>query len=151
MGFTDAISTCLKKYFTMSGRAPRSEFWWFQLGMFLFSVVTALIDTAMFGFSPDPGPIEVVGSLLVLCPSLTVSVRRLHDIDRAGWWILSPLPFMAAGIGFGAAFGATLGTAATIGAGCIMLAGVLLLLWWYIRPSQPGPNRYGPNPLEVTP
>lgn len=151
MNFAAAISTCLGKYFIMSGRASRSEYWWFQLGVLLFTIVTASLDAALTVAASRPPIFDMVGTLLVMCPLLAVAVRRMHDIGRSGRWLFAPLVFAAMGIAFGAIFGKRLGQPASIVAGCIMLFGFLLPLWWYTRPSQPGPNKYGPNPQEVTP
>lgn len=82
MSFTQAITTCFQKYATFSGRATRSEFWWFALFTLLASVVAS-----MFG--------ELLNSLVTLAlfvPSIAVGARRLHDIGKTGWlqllWII---------------------------------------------------------------
>lgn len=69
VSFGEAISTCFKKYATFKGRARRSEYWWFMLFNFLITVVTCGI-----------------GSIVLLLPSWAVTVRRLHDNGRSGWW-----------------------------------------------------------------
>ena len=70
VGFGEAISICFKKYADFTGRARRSEYWWFMLFCVLLSLVTCGI-----------------GSLAVLIPSYAVMVRRLHDTNRSGWWV----------------------------------------------------------------
>ena len=67
MGFGESIKTCFNKYATFSGRASRSEFWWFQLAFFL-SFFT------------------IIGGLILLLPNMSVTVRRLHDVGKSGWW-----------------------------------------------------------------
>ncbi|MDP3706910.1 MAG: DUF805 domain-containing protein [Polaromonas sp.] len=85
MNFSQAISSCLRNYATFSGRAPRSEFWWFFLFQLLVSVAATLLS-------------EKFGSLVnlaLLLPALAVGARRLHDIGKSGWWQL----LMLTGIG----------------------------------------------------
>lgn len=69
VGFTDALRICFKKYATFTGRARRSEYWWFGLWYFIFSVFTCGLATIVF-----------------LIPLASVTVRRLHDTGRSGWW-----------------------------------------------------------------
>ncbi len=84
MSFTESIKTCFQKYVDFSGRASRSEFWWF----FLFTLVVNIILT----FIPVIGRIVSLGLLL---PSLAVGARRLHDTNRTGWWqLLYFFPFL---------------------------------------------------------
>ena len=111
MGFTDSIKTCIRKYIDFSGRAPRSEYWWFVLLTF------------GLGFIPVLGWIL---RLVLLLPSLSVQVRRLHDMNRSAWWLLALLP-------------------------PITLFGAIVLLIMSAFPGTPGPNRYGPNPLPNQP
>ena len=78
-----AVQAVLSKYATFSGRARRSEYWWFALAYLVAVVVTSFVDAAI--------GTQVVTSLLALAlflPSLAVTVRRLHDTNRSGWWIL---------------------------------------------------------------
>jgi uncharacterized membrane protein YhaH (DUF805 family) len=85
MNFGQAISSCLSQYATFTGRATRSEFWWF----FLFQVLLA-IAASFFG-----DVISGLISLALLLPALAVGTRRLHDIGKSGWWQL----LMLTGIG----------------------------------------------------
>ena len=86
MDFVQAIKSCLGQYATFSGRASRSEFWWF----FLFQVLV-MVATSMLG-----DVINGIASLALLLPALAVGARRLHDIGRTGWWQL----LLLSGIGF---------------------------------------------------
>jgi uncharacterized membrane protein YhaH (DUF805 family) len=83
MSMPDAVRSVLTQYATFTGRARRSEYWWFGLANLLASIVASVIDQAMgsviFGL--------IVG-LGLLIPSLAVGVRRLHDTGRSGWWLL---------------------------------------------------------------
>lgn len=85
MTFTDSIKTCFNKYATFSGRASRSEYWWFYLFFILLYAATAILSilvSEIFSF----GMILVLLGLLL--PSLAAGIRRLHDVDKSGWWML---------------------------------------------------------------
>ena len=86
MNFGQAISTCLSNYATFSGRASRSEFWWFSLFQILVLAAAATISEMLY----------VLAGLGLLLPILAVGTRRLHDIGRTGWWQLLALT----GIGY---------------------------------------------------
>jgi uncharacterized membrane protein YhaH (DUF805 family) len=78
MNFGQAISVCLSKYATFTGRASRPEFWWFFLFQFLISLAASMLG-------------DVIASLVslgLLLPALAVGTRRLHDIGKSGWWQL---------------------------------------------------------------
>ena len=91
MSFTKSIKTCLtKKYVNFSGRAPRSEFWFFYLFLLVcYAIFLFLVFTVSFQFFWVFG-IFVIGMIL---PALGVTVRRLHDINKSGWFLLLPMPF----------------------------------------------------------
>lgn len=82
MSFSDAIKTCFAKYADFSGRAKRSEFWWFVLFLFLVSFLLELL------LGSTGNLISGIFSLATLIPSLAVGARRLHDTNRTGWWQL---------------------------------------------------------------
>lgn len=84
MGFADAIKTCLSKYADFSGRARRSEYWFWVLFTFIVDIVVMVVDGAL-GTYPL---LYAVAVLALLLPSLAVSVRRLHDTGRSGWMLL---------------------------------------------------------------
>lgn len=89
MNFQTSIKTCFSKYATFSGRASRSEFWFFCLFCFLGGIVGMIIDTMMLGYpAEETGPINLIFNVVVFLPGLAVGARRLHDIDRSGWWQL---------------------------------------------------------------
>ena len=115
----------LKKYAVFSGRARRTEFWYFVLFNIIVTIVLSVIDRLIGTFSgaSNLGILSGIYSLAVLIPTLAVAVRRLHDIDRTGWWILI---------------------------GLIPLIGTIVLLVFYLTPGTPGSNRYGPDPKQAT-
>ena len=89
MDFQTSVQTCFKKYATFSGRASRSEFWYFALFTLIAGFVTAIIDTMIFGYTvEDYGPLNTILNVVVFIPSLAVGARRLHDTNKSGWWQL---------------------------------------------------------------
>lgn len=123
MSLAQAVRVCLNKYVTFSGRARRSEFWWFAL---LF-IGVSLIPSSQnpFAASRIEAALTFVGvllSLALLLPFVAVSSRRLHDTGRSGWWLLLNLvPF-----------------------------GQLVLLVFYCQDGAPAANAHGPSPKSDT-
>jgi uncharacterized membrane protein YhaH (DUF805 family) len=176
VGFGDAIRTCLRKYVTFSGRASRPEYWWFVLFTFLGSAAAGILDAGLFGTGrvetgpgtfvvESEGPISGLFSLFVLLPSFSAGWRRMHDTGRSGVYLLYPVLVI---FGIGAFVSLTSGLDPVLSgdveriaqgasgavvaiAVVVLLLSPLIVLWWLTRPSQPGPNQYGPNPSEVTP
>ena len=98
MDFMTAVRTCFSKYVDFSGRARRSEYWYFVLFTFLLGIVANIIDKIL-GTDYDTsngGLVNTLVSLAVLLPSLAVGARRLHDTGRSGWWMLLVFAIMAA-------------------------------------------------------
>jgi uncharacterized membrane protein YhaH (DUF805 family) len=87
MDFGQAIASGFKNYARFSGRAARSEYWYWVLFMGLVRAALRILGMAIFHAS-GANPVEELFSLLTLIPSLAVAVRRLHDVDRSGWWLL---------------------------------------------------------------
>ena len=161
MDFATAIRTCLRKYVTFSGRASRPEYWWFFLFVLLGGAVTGLFDTVLVG--TGDGPLNLLFALGTALPLLAAGWRRMHDTGRQGLFLFYPLLVM---IGIGSfvsmtgaggrlddpstlltdLVGLTLAVALVV-----FLLSPFIVLWWLTRPSEPGTNDYGPNPLEVTP
>lgn len=175
MSFTDAIRTCFRKYVTFSGRAPRSEYWWFALFVFLGGIVAGILDGILFGtgsvevtedsFSAESnGPIAALFSLGTFLPLLAAAWRRMHDTGRSGLYVFYPLIAMFGTFTFIAFVGGmghlTSGNFTELFSGVIgiiLLFAVIVLflspfivLFWLTRPSQIGPNDWGPNPKEVS-
>lgn len=89
MNFQTSIKTCFEKYAVFSGRASRSEFWFFLLFGLIGGIIAMIIDSMILGYSiEEDGPINLIFNILILLPSLAVGSRRLHDIGRSGWWQL---------------------------------------------------------------
>ena len=89
MSFIESVETCLKKYADFNGRASRSEYWWFFLFNFLIITVGSIADAILLGTEPgSTGIIQILVSLGLLLPGLAVGARRLHDINKSGWWQL---------------------------------------------------------------
>ncbi|MGC1348198.1 MAG: DUF805 domain-containing protein [Xanthobacteraceae bacterium] len=115
MGFGQAISSGFSNYVNFSGRACRSEYWFWVLFVLIADVVAIAIDAAI--------GMQIVSSLFglaVLLPGLAVTVRRLHDLDRTGWWIFL---------------------------GLIPLVGAIILIIWFCSKGTDGLNRFGADPL----
>ena len=92
MDFGKSIKTCFSKYAVFSGRASRSEFWWFALFGLIGGIVTAVIDVMILGYSAEAyGPINIIFTVITFLPYLAVGARRLHDINKSGWWQLIAL------------------------------------------------------------
>ncbi len=109
--FGEAVKLALTtNYCNFNGRSSRSEFWWY----FLFTFILGTI----LGFLVSNTIVSII-SLLLLLPGLGLAVRRLHDIDKSGWWVLISL---------------------------IPLVGGIILIVWAAKDSQPTPNQYGPVP-----
>ncbi|OEU65793.1 MAG: hypothetical protein BA863_10005 [Desulfovibrio sp. S3730MH75] len=101
MNFVEAIRTCLRKYATFSGKAGRSEFWYWVLFLWVLCLVAFQIDKALAGdvqnvMASGKMTITNIVNLILFLPTVAVSVRRLHDVNRSGWWFL--LTFTVLGI-----------------------------------------------------
>ena len=124
MSFQDAVRTCLQqKYVDFSGRARRSEYWYFFLFGVIVSVVAGIIDGILGtrGAAGGTGLVGAIASLALLLPGLGVGVRRLHDTGRSGWWLLI---------------------------GLVPIVGWIILLVFFLQDSQAA-NQHGPNPKAV--
>lgn len=94
MTFKNSIKNCIKNYVNIQGRASRSEFWWWYLFQVTVGFVCGFIGGIFVGITGNPwiGTIVTwIVTLVLLCPSVCVQIRRYHDINRSGWWILCPI------------------------------------------------------------
>jgi len=151
MGFVEAVKTCFRKYFTFSGRAARSEFWFWWLFTTAVSIVFKVLEKLIEPIDSSGvslglvilavGILMIVVNVALFVPTLTVTARRLHDVGRSGWWQL--LGFGSAVLG-GLAFcwGLSLGLSVVV-----MLLGGIVLFVWSVRHGTVGENRFGPDPL----
>ena len=112
---------CLKKYVDFSGRARRSEYWFFTLFAYLVMIAFAALAAIALPAESMATLVSIL-SLAFLLPGLSVSIRRLHDIGKSGWWIFI---------------------------GLVPLVGGIIFFIFTIMDSESGTNRYGPNPKEV--
>lgn len=124
MSFQDAVRVCLSKYADFSGRARRSEYWWFVVFTAVVTTVASVIDALIGTGFGATGLVQALASLALLLPSLAVGVRRLHDVGQTGWWVLLVI--------------------------IPVLGALILILAFFIRDSAPD-NRYGPSPKAADP
>ena len=115
----------LKKYAVFSGRSRRMEYWYFVLFVIIISTVLNIIDGLIGAYDRTAGVglLSSIFSLAILIPSIAVTVRRLHDTDRSGWWVLISL---------------------------VPLIGWIVLLVFTVQDSTPDSNKYGPNPKSAS-
>lgn len=173
MSFGESIATCLRKYATFSGRARRSEYWWWFLFNVLVGLAARVIDAASGTEPGEAGVVSAIVSLGLFLPSTAVLVRRLHDINRSGWWFGAPTIIfivLMAGVAIifaGAAAAANIditnlsspedlsqGEAAQLApyACSLMALGVLAFIWgvvlvvFMVLDGTVGPNTYGEDP-----
>jgi uncharacterized membrane protein YhaH (DUF805 family) len=177
----------LKRYADFSGRSRRMEYWMWQVFKLIVGTIFMILFFALFGAvfatiagAKDPSQLDpnqmiaAGGGMMILCliymifalgiliPDIAVAVRRLHDTNRTGWWILAPVvPYLigivamaaTAGVAVGMQPGDQVGTGLLATAGIIGLVSMLatlalaltLLIFFFID-GTPGPNRYGPDP-----
>ncbi|MBI1172030.1 DUF805 domain-containing protein [bacterium] len=127
MNFVEAVQAGYRNYVTFSGRASRSELWWWVL----FQIVMNIVIAAIFGgghmamgegamrMHYEGGLVANLWALANFLPGLSVGIRRLHDVDKSGWWTLIAL---------------------------VPVVGIIVLIVWYCTQGTPGSNRFGPAP-----
>ena len=122
MDIQTSIKTCFNRYATFSGRASRSEYWFFILFGILGGIVTLIIDVMILDYSIESEytPINLIFSLILIIPSIAVACRRLHDVNKSGWWQLIWLT---------------------------IIGGILLLIW-YFKEGEKRKNRFG-TPIKI--
>lgn len=127
----------LRKYARFTGRSRRKEYWMFLLFVIVVAIVLSILDAALglgggldhqadlgegaasASFNANGGVLTLIFYVAILIPSIAVAVRRLHDIDKSGWWILI---------------------------GLVPLIGAIVLLVFYCTDGTRGPNRFGADP-----
>ena len=121
MTFGEAVKSGFSNYVNFRGRASRSEYWWWAL----FTIVLAVGIQVVFGMvagSETGATLANLASLVLFLPSLAVGVRRLHDTDRSGLWMLI---------------------------GLIPVIGIIVLIVFFVQIGTPGQNRFGPPPPQT--
>jgi uncharacterized membrane protein YhaH (DUF805 family) len=129
MTFSSAVKTCMRKYWVSVGRASRAEYWWFHLFLLIIGFFAGIADAALFGVKDasgelkGPEPFYWVSFLITFLPSLCVVVRRLHDINRSGyWWLIG-----------------------------LTIVGLIPLVYWLCQKGTEGENRFGTDPFAEKP
>ena len=116
MNIGQSISYCFSNYFNFSGRGSRSEFWWFYLFATICGFVGSVWDASM-GDTSGNGMMYWISILATLCPSIAAGARRLHDVNKSGWWQLL----------------------------WITIIGGILLIIWHATEGENRKNRFGPQ------
>ncbi|BAS68205.1 DUF805 domain-containing protein [Bathymodiolus septemdierum thioautotrophic gill symbiont] len=111
----------LKKYTVFNGRATRSEYWYFTLFNIIATIICSILDAVI---GSGLGIIGLIYALAVLLPYIGVMIRRLHDINRSGWWQLIAI---------------------------VPILGWILIIIWTTKDSDEEANQYGENPKVITP
>lgn len=146
MRFGDSVRSCFRNYVTFSGRAQRSEYWWFMLFNLFGSIANSSLDAMVFGVNEDSagGPFSLLFALGMILPLLSVTARRLHDMDKSAWWMAAPY-----GVLFLTVLSTELGLNIFAAAGLVATLVLMLLLFvWTVMKGTEGPNRFGPDPLQ---
>ena len=127
MTFTSAIATCLRKFADFSGRARRSEYWKFMLFTMIIEALSTVIFSTIIPLTVEISGVEISLVYLAVClifylPKLSVSVRRLHDIGKSGWFYFISL---------------------------IPVVGQIIFFIWCVKDSEARTNKYGKDPKEA--
>ena len=127
VSFTTAVKLGFSRYFDFRGRSTRAEYWWWALFAVLADVILSAVDIMVgtFDWETGNGLISGLFGLGILIPGLALGARRLHDINRTGWWQL-------------------------MGLGIWLIVPVIVLFVWSIKPSDEGTNKHGPAPRHPT-
>ena len=133
MTFTQAIASGFRRYLDFKTRSSRSEYWWWTLFSAFTSVGTMVFDEVLFG---GTAILNTLNAVILFIPGLAVAIRRLHDSDRSGWWLLIALGIIVI---------------SALIYWALILIGIFLMIYWYVQPGTPGSNRYGYDPLASNP
>ena len=119
MNFTQSIAHCFSNYTNFNGRGSRSEYWWFCLFAWSLSLGGSLMDSSTGG--NGEGMMYWIATLVTALPGLVAGARRLHDVDKSGWWLLISLTII----------------------------GMIPLFIWAVSKGTEGKNRFGEYPLRL--
>ncbi|WP_210245218.1 DUF805 domain-containing protein [Martelella alba] len=117
VGFQDAFKLVFSNYANFRDRSSRGAFWYWVLASWIVSVILSMIDYGLLGASDNVGILGGIWSLAIIVPNIAIGARRLHDINRTGWWQLLALTVI----------------------------GSLVLIYWFCQPGQAEANRFGPD------
>jgi len=119
MGFQEAVKAFFSNYTNFKDRSSRSAYWWPQLALAIVNYLIILPITMLVseGFGSI---LSLIFMLAIIVPAIAVSIRRLHDLDKSGWWLLISL---------------------------IPLIGAIVLIVFFVQKGTDGPNRFGSDPL----
>ena len=115
VSFPDAIRLGFQHYFDFRSRSTRAEYWWWVLFVILTQQALNVVNIR----------IGILFGLAVLIPGLALGTRRLHDINKSGWWLLMWF-------------------------GIFLIVPVIVLIAWHTKRSDEGTNKYGPDPRQAT-
>ena len=151
MNFFQSINYCLKHYSDFNGRASRSEYWWFFLFTFIVETMGAILDhgfLSYFDTAQEWGIFETIAIIALTLPSLAVGARRLHDINRSGWWQLLYCAFAVGGI-LDVEFSSYLDAAQERGIFAIIgfIAFIPVIVWWCTKGTKKN-NSHG-KPIKL--
>ena len=123
----NAIKLGFQRYSDFKGRSTRSEYWWWALFVVLASIALSLVDVAIgtYNYETQKGLLSGLFGLSTLIPGLALGARRLHDINKSGWWLLMWLI-------------------------CWLIIPLIVLMVWAAKNGDNGPNKYGANPQRDT-
>ena len=137
----------LRRYAEFSGRSRRKEYWMYVLFLAIVGVIIGIVEKVLElsdAFAGN-GPITTIFSLVTLIPSIAVGVRRLHDTDRSGWWVLLPAPgyivMIAGAVSMNLSY-------MFMGGALVGICGLVLLVFFVLDGTK-GMNRFGDDPKEV--
>jgi uncharacterized membrane protein YhaH (DUF805 family) len=124
MDFATAVQTCFRKYIVFSGRAQRSEYWYWVLFVVLANIAVSFLEAVINDMATgNAGLLNAAFSIAIMLPGISVVVRRLHDTNRSGWWYWIVL---------------------------VPIVGIIVLLVWLVTKGSDGPNDFGHDPLDDT-
>ena len=154
MDFRTAIRTCIvEKYATFQGRAPRSEFWYYTLFAYISGLLAGFVDYVSFQKQLGQGPFSIILMLALAVPGLAAQVRRLHDTERSGWYILyytlALLSICLLTVSLILIFSENSALLLAVAAISFLanIAATIYFIYFLVSRGTPGPNAYGADPL----
>ena len=124
MSFLESIQSAYINYFAYKARSSRSEYWWYVLYYTIVSIILSVFDWIITFLSPSTFAFSIFYNLFIIfniIPGIMLQIRRFHDLNRRGWWVLLNL---------------------------IPIFGWIIVLIWLCRKGNVGPNRFGEDPLK---